>query len=188
MADNGSIIDLKDAVIEIGTQARHPGQGIADRGGQRAFARYVMELSVQPGLQGVEGGSGFGLADLNAFIRWQPSCDLLDGIECGDPADGLVGDGGALGFVHIDELAPDLGEAGDFADIAGPIQIFESGIAVGVHPAGIFGQMIFGVLAFAVGRDLISSHCPPLVRGQWRGWRAGRCCPRDFNLRRSSRP
>ena len=109
MVDNGSIVDLEDAVIEVGTQARHAGQGISDGGGQWAFSRYVMELGVQPSLQAVEGGFGFGLPDLDAFIRWQPSCGFLDGIKLRDPADGLVGDGGALGLVDIDKFAPNVG-------------------------------------------------------------------------------
>ena len=52
--------------------------------------------------------------------------------------------------MDVDELAPDMGQAGNLADIAGTIKVFEPGIAVGVHPAGIFGQMVLGVLAFAV--------------------------------------
>ncbi len=42
------------------------------------------------------------------------------------------------------------GQAGDLADLAGAIQVYEPGIAVRVHPAGTLGQVILGVLAFAV--------------------------------------
>ena len=201
MADNGSIVDLQHAVVEARSQARHAVQGVTDRGGQWAFARYGVELAVQPSLRAVECGSGLSLPDLGALVRGQSSCGFLDGVKLSDPADGLVGDGRALRLVHVDELAPDMGEAGDLAYLTRAIQVFEPGIAVrcplmvclqtmrgGMHPAGMPGQMILGMLAFAIGRELISSHCPPLVRGQWRGWRAGWRCPRDFNLRRSSRP
>ena len=121
MADNGAIVDLQDAVIEVGTQAGHAGQRVTDCSGQGAFARYVMELAVQPRLQSVESGFGPGLSDFDPLVRGQSSCGLLDGIKLSDPANGLVGDGRALGFVDIDELAPDVGEAGDFVDIARPI-------------------------------------------------------------------
>jgi hypothetical protein len=36
-----------------------------------------------------------------------------------------------------DELAPHMGHAGDLADIAGSVEILKSGIAVGMHPAGV---------------------------------------------------
>ena len=101
--------------------------------------------------------------------RRRTTCGLLDGIKLSNPPDGRVCNGRALCLVDIDELAPDVGGAGDLADLAGPIQVFKPGIAVGVHPAGLFGQVILGMLAFAVGRDLISSHCPPSVQGRWRG-------------------
>ena len=57
-----------------------------------------------------------------------------------------------------------MGQAGTFADIARPIQVFESGIAIGVHPAGIFGQVIFGVFPFAVAGEAIP--------GRWRDFAA----------------
>ena len=57
--------------------------------------------------------------------------------------------------MDIDELAPVVGEAGDLAYLTRAIQVFEPGIAVGMHPAGILGQVILGMLAFAIGRELI---------------------------------
>ena len=68
-----------------------------------------MELAVQPNLQCVEGGFGLGLSDFHPFIGRRASRRLLDRIECGDPRDGLVGDGGALGLVDIDKFAPNVG-------------------------------------------------------------------------------
>ena len=56
----------------------------------------------------------------------------------------------ALPPVDVDEPAPDMGHAGNLADGAGAVEVFEPGIAVGMHPAGILGQVILGVLAFAV--------------------------------------
>jgi hypothetical protein len=88
--------------------------------------------------------------DLGALVRRQAPRRLLDGIEFGDAPDGLVGDGRALRLMHIDELAPDMGHACDLTDITGAIQVFEPGIAIGMHPATISGQVILRVFAFAV--------------------------------------
>jgi hypothetical protein len=114
-AFGGVVVDLKDAVIEVGTQACHAGQGISDRGGQRAFARYVLELAAQPSLEAVKAGFGFSLPDLDPIVRWQPSCRLLDGVKLSNPPDGLVSNRRALCLVDINELTPDVGEAGDLA-------------------------------------------------------------------------
>ena len=64
--------------------------------------------------------------------------------------------------MNVDELAPNVGQAGDRADMAGTIQVYEPGMAVrcpamvclqtmrgGGHPAGILGQMVLRVFAFA---------------------------------------
>ena len=135
--------------------------------------RYSGQLGVQQGLHAVEGGFCLGLPDKNTFVRDQPPGCLLDGIKLGDPADGLIGDRGALRPVDVDELAPDMGHAGDLADGAGAIEVLEPGIAIGMHPTAVSGEVILRVFAYAVEREAISSHCPPLVRGQWRGWRPG---------------
>jgi len=54
MADNVSIVEFEDAVVEIGAQAIHAGQGISDGGRERGFARDRGELQGQPDLQIVE--------------------------------------------------------------------------------------------------------------------------------------
>lgn len=45
--------------------------------------------------------------------------------------------------------------AGDFADGPGAVEVLEPGIAVGMHPAAETGEMILGVLAFAVAGEPI---------------------------------
>ena len=87
MVDNGSIVDLEDAVIEVGAQARQSGQGATDCGCQWAFARCVMELGVQPSLHAVEDRFDLGLSDLDPFVGRRASRHLFDRIECGDPPD-----------------------------------------------------------------------------------------------------
>src|SRR5690606_13182954 len=76
------------------------------------------------------------------------------------PADGLFGDRGALRAVDIDELAPDMGHAGDLADGAGAIKVFEPGIAVGMHPAAEAGEMVLRMLSLAVAGE-------PIPGGGW---------------------
>ena len=90
------VIQLKDAVVEIGTQAFHSGQGVSDGGGQWRFARDCGELHCQPSFQIVEDWGGMGAAEFCAAIRWGAASFLLDGIKLCDPADGLFGDQGAL--------------------------------------------------------------------------------------------
>jgi hypothetical protein len=98
-----------------------------------------------------------GVAEFGASIRWRPSGLLLHSIKLGDPADGLFGDGRALRPVDVDELAPDMGHAGNFADGAGAVEVFEPGIAIGMHPATESGEMVLRVLALAISREPIPS-------------------------------
>ena len=55
--------------------------------------------------------------------------------------------------VSKDKLVPDMNHAANLVDIAGPVDFFEPGVAVGVHPALIAGEMTLGVLALPVGRE-----------------------------------
>ena len=50
------------------------------------------------------------------------------------------------------------GHAGDLADGVGPIEIYEPGIAIGMHPAAEAGEVILRVLAFAVTREPMVRH------------------------------
>ena len=144
-AFGGVVVQFQDAVVEVGAQAFHAGQGIADGGGERGFARDRGELHGQPDLQVVEDRGRMCSAKRDPDIWWRPSGFLLDGIELRDPADGLFGDRGALRPVNVDELAPDMGHAGDFSDGAGPIEILEPGIAIGMHPTTEAGEMVLRV-------------------------------------------
>ena len=40
---------------------------------------------------------------------------------------------------------------GDLSNGAGPVQVLEPGIAVGMHPALIAGKVILGMLALPIG-------------------------------------
>lgn len=62
----------------------------------------------EPDLEIVEDRGGAGLPKLDTLVRRQTSGLLLDGIEPGDPADGLFGDRRSLGTMDVDELAPDM--------------------------------------------------------------------------------
>ena len=55
-----------------------------------------------------------------------------------------------MGSVDIDELAPDMSHAGDLSDGAGAVEVFKSGIAVGMHPAAVSGEVVLRVLTFPV--------------------------------------
>ena len=57
--------------------------------------------------------------------------------------------------MDVDELAPDMGHAGDFSDRPGSVEIFEPGIAIGMHPAAVSGEVILRVLALAITGEAI---------------------------------
>ena len=80
-----------------------------------------MQLVAKLSLQSVESRLGLGLTDLHPLVWGHSSRRLFDSVEFNNPPDGLVGDGRALGLVDVDELAPDMGEAGDLACLAGAI-------------------------------------------------------------------
>jgi hypothetical protein len=104
------------------------------------------KLHGQPDLGIVEERSGMGASQFCEAVWRGASGLLLDGIELRDPADGLFGDGGRLRPVDFDELAPDMGHAGNLADGSGAIEILKPGIAIGMHPAAESDEMILGVL------------------------------------------
>jgi hypothetical protein len=93
MAAPWRTVQFQDSVVGIGAQAVHAGQGMADGGGERGFARDRGELHRQPALQIVEDRGGMGASQLGAAI-WRGASGLfLDGMELGDPADGFFSDG-----------------------------------------------------------------------------------------------
>ena len=106
-------------------------------------------------LEVVEDRLGAGLPDRDPPVRRRAPGLLLDGIEPGDAPDGLLGDGRALGAMHVDELAADMGHAGDLADGAGAVEFLEAGVAIGMHPAAEAGEVVLRVLALAVAREAI---------------------------------
>lgn len=75
---------------------------------------------------------------------------LLTGLELRDPGDGLFGNRGTLRAVDVDELAPDMGHAGDLADCARAVEVLEVRKAIGMNPAAEAGEIVRRVLAFAV--------------------------------------
>ena len=81
---------------------------------------------------------------------------LLDGVEPGDALEGFFGDDRALGMEDVDELAPDVRQAGDLADIACPKELVEAGIAVGVHPALEALQVAGRMLALAIDGEPVA--------------------------------
>jgi hypothetical protein len=86
------VIELKDAVVEVGPQALHPGEGVSDDGSERGFFRDLGELHSRPSLQIVEDRGGMGVAEFGASIRWRPPGLPFHSIKLGDPADGFFGD------------------------------------------------------------------------------------------------
>ena len=153
---------------QIGPEPLHPSERVADRRRQGRLAGDAAELDGEQGLQIIEDRFSLGLADLSPDIRRRAPDLVLDCIESGDPLDRHLGDGRALGLVHVDELAPDMRHAGDLGDAARPVQPLEAGIAVCMHPAGEVLEMANGPTALAIGRKPIECR------------RRGGACPRPF--------
>ena len=105
-------------MLEIGPQLSHPGQGVADRLGQLGLAGDPRQLRLQPALQVIDDRLGVRLPEPHPLVGRLAAPLLLDGVEPGDALDGLLGDERAFGLEDVDELAPDVGHAGDLADAA----------------------------------------------------------------------
>lgn len=57
--------------------------------------------------------------------------------------------------MDVDELSSDMGHAGDLADCAGPIEVLEACITIGMHPAAVSGEVILRVLALSITGEAI---------------------------------
>ena len=95
------------------------------------------------------------LPDLRTHVWRRSARFLFDRVELRDASDGLVGNRGSLGTMDVDELAPDMGHASDLADITRAIEVFEPGITIRMHPALVLCEVIFGMLPFAIRRELM---------------------------------
>jgi hypothetical protein len=142
-------------MVEIRPHPRHSGQGVADRQGQRRLAGDARQSGVQPDFQIIEDRLCLRLPDLDAPVWRRSSGLLLNGVELRDAPDRLIGDRGSLGPMDVDELAPDMGHAGDLADLARPVKLVEPGIAVGMPPAAISCEMILRAPTLSIGREAI---------------------------------
>ena len=105
-------------MIQIWPEPFDAGDRIADGLRQRGFAGDTGELGAEPVFEVIKDRLGLGLPQSHTFIRWRSTRLFLDGVKLSDAPDRLFGDGGALGLLHIDELAPDMRHAGDFVDTA----------------------------------------------------------------------
>lgn len=83
-------------MVEIGSEPRDAGDGIADGLRQRRFAGDPGELGAEPRVQIIK--DRLGLPQSHTFIRWRSTRLFLDGVKLSDAPDRLFGDGGALGL------------------------------------------------------------------------------------------
>ena len=63
------VVELEDAVVEVGPKSSHAAERVADRDGQRRLAGDARQLRMQPGLEIVEDRLRLRLPDLDALIR-----------------------------------------------------------------------------------------------------------------------
>ena len=154
-AFGGVVVELQNAVVEIAAQPLHPRDGVADGAGERGFGGYASELDLQPGPKIVKIRLGLVLAHcLSPVGRSTPGL-RLDPVKRCDSFQRFVGDGRALRGMNVEELPADMGHAGDLVNLAAPVQLFEPSIAVGVHPVGEVGQMVFGLFSLAIRGEAV---------------------------------
>ena len=97
------VVDLQEAVSEIGPQALEPGERMADRRRQRGLGGDLRQLRLQPALDLVETWFGPGLSDGNTALGRLSTGLLLDGVERGDAFQRLGSDRRALGGMDVEE-------------------------------------------------------------------------------------
>ena len=109
-------------MLEVGSELGQAHEGVADGGRERGLGRQGRQLGGEPGFELVEDGTGVGLAQPDPLLGWLATRRLLHRVELGDAPDRLLRDGRALRAMDVDELAPDVGEAGDLTDRAAPVE------------------------------------------------------------------
>jgi hypothetical protein len=77
----------------------------------------------------------------------------FDGVKCRDTFEQIADQRGRLGLVDIEDLAPEVGPAGD---LAAAVELVVAGVGVSLQEPGIAGQMLLGMSAGPVGRELVS--------------------------------
>ena len=70
------------------------------------------------------------LPDGSAFVRWIATNGSFDLVQRRDAFQCFFSNAGTLGNMDVKELAADMGETGNFLDIAAPIKLFKTSIAV----------------------------------------------------------
>ena len=110
---------------------------------------------MQPDFQIIEDLFCLRLLQCDTLVWWRSARFLLDRMELRDATDGFIGDGRPLRPVNINKLTPDMGHAGHLSEVAGTIENHKPSITIRMHPTSIFCEVIFGMLPFAVWRELI---------------------------------
>jgi hypothetical protein len=100
------VVRLKAAMLEIGPELPHAGQGVADRLGQLGLPRDLRQLGVQPALQVIDDRPGVRLPEPHPLVGWLAAALLLDGVESSDTLEGLLGNERAFSLEDVNECLP----------------------------------------------------------------------------------
>ena len=92
------------------------------------------------------------LAFASSVIGHEPVDLLLDLVKPADALERLFGDRRAIGGVHIEEVAPDVGPTGGLEDAIAGEQLVEAGIPVGMDRAAELFQVSLRMLPFSIRR------------------------------------
>ena len=128
-------VELDAAVVQESREALPPRERIAHGFGEFPAAGQLRKLRFQPRLQGLDDRPGERLSRRQAMCRRLSAYPRLDGIEAGDPTQGLMGQRRVLGLGDVIELAPGMCPTGRQNDVATGGQTLEPGIAIDVQHA-----------------------------------------------------
>ncbi len=99
------VVKLDATVVEEAAQRRPARERIADGLGRPAAVRNATELGLEPGLHRLDERPCVRLPRSPACFGRMAADAFLNGIELGDPAQGLGGDRRAVRLVELIELA-----------------------------------------------------------------------------------
>lgn len=80
---------------------------------------------------------------------------FFDPVKTGDAIEQVGGERGRACLVVLEDLAPEMGPAGDLLDAVAVVELVVSGITVGLEKAGEQPELALGLDTAAIGREPI---------------------------------
>lgn len=152
-------VDLGVTVIEEAGQRRPALAAIGERLGHRRLGRQAAQRIVDGDTQVLDQRPAMVLPVSAAGSGRLPTYLGFAGVELCDPLEQVGGERRRAGGVVLEDLAPKMRPAGDFADPAAVIELVLSGIAIGLQQAGEGLELGLRMDATAIGREPVPDQC-----------------------------